>query len=168
MNRELSVSRVPPPPGPEIWIRRLRAREVLRCTILSTEMWGVQFHWTGKVSAPHFVPTEQCAGCQAQQPLKWRGYLHIVNQDKMVSEFLELSPALVRAVETATGLTGGWRGLRMRFERGAGDRAKVSCSLQGPDRSVEPLPAERDPLRELSLLWGLSVSHTIEVERDML
>jgi hypothetical protein len=155
MSKRVEVLRTPPPPGPELWIRRLKGREVLRCTVLSTELWGCHFHWTGSHSSAHFTPAEECPGCRAQHALKWRGFLHIYNEDKQCPEFLEMSPTVVKSFEVATGKDYGWRGIRVRFERGGGDRARVSCTMISSVVATENLLPAKEPTKELAILWGV-------------
>jgi hypothetical protein len=152
---DLSISSTPPPPGPDLWIRRLKANESLACVILSDELWGCHYHWNGRTSVPHTLPANECVGCNHQSPLKWHGYFHILEWPSRRQFFIELTPYAVHQLEQKTLLTTGFRGARVTFERGKGDQTRLKIEFLGPVIGDMKLPESRTPEKELRLLWGL-------------
>ena len=152
---ELSISNTPPAPGPELWIKRLKTAEVLACVILSEELWGCHYHWTGKTSTPHTLPANECVGCNHQFPMKWHGYFHIMEWPSRRQFFLELTPFAVHQLESKSLLTTCWRGNRFQFKRGNGAHTRLQIEFLGPPVGDMKLPEARTPEKELRTLWGL-------------
>jgi hypothetical protein len=145
----------PPRPGPELWIRRLRAGQSMTATILAASLYGLIVHWAGSKSAPCYKDKKKCDGCKRQLPQRWKGYLHAFDHDKREQCFVEVTPLTAESLASQVGTRGGYRGVRVRFERLNGDKARMRVTLLGTtDLGIE-MPKERDPYETLAKLWGL-------------
>lgn len=148
----------PPRPGPEKFVRRVRAREKLTVTCISRTWWGIWIHWDGKRSHPHEKAQGKCQGCKRGWPKRWKAYLHVYNSSNHAQEFLELTPIAVEALQSETAPSNNMRGVRFTIERGAGDKARMRIALLSHHESIpgnRPLPHEEDPKPTLLALWGL-------------
>jgi hypothetical protein len=152
---ELRIQHDPPPRGPELWIRRLKANEVVPVTILSSSLWGTWTHWNGQRSGPCFRDKKDCQGCKAGLPRAWKGYLHVGNNHNRKEEFLELTKIVALALRDEIGPGKSYRGMCVRFSRGKGDKAGLFFEVQSQPVEGAKLPNEKSPLQTLITLWGV-------------
>jgi len=145
---------VPPPDPAPGRIYRLRASQAFDFIILG-KTWGVNTHWTGQESQPHFRAEGKCPGCKKRDPMRWKGYWYVLPLGpKPRLGWVEVTPTIVTSVEAQAGVKGELRGLRVLLARGAGDRAHVKTTLQPPCEVRGALPEDSDPYRLLLKLWG--------------
>lgn len=162
---------VPPEPGPELFVRRLKAGEASVFILLSDSLWGVWTHWdpTLRRTSPHLKDKKACPGCQRKLSKRWKGYLCVINENKHAREFLELTPVVARGLLDQAGDGIPLRGLRYRIERGKGDKARCKVTPQAPYscfKESPPLPPAMDPKQTLIDLWGLDQANFGDEEED--
>lgn len=143
----------PPPPGPRMEIRRVKANQRWQFIVLG-QPWGCWTHWVDDHGEPCIEPRKECPGCKRQKPLRWRCYVHVWNIIRQNDEFLELT-ALVRAQLDDLLPTGEpYRGQRIEVVRGRGDKARMGLVLLPPCEVRGKLPDAKDPFPTLCKLWG--------------
>lgn len=151
---DLRRQNLPPKSGPEIFVRRLRAAEKLTVQVLSRSLWGCYVHWAGDHSEPCLEDAKKCPGHARGLPVKWKGYLHVMNLHNRRAEFLEFTPfsanQIIDQVDTAQPL----RGYRLQCERGKGDKARVKVVVLPCLNMEVVLPDEIDPYKTLCKLWS--------------
>ena len=145
-----------PMPGPDIFIKRLEADELLTCCILGDEIKGIWVHWAGKKSAPHYEPAAECPGCIAQQAKRWKGFLHVGDSHASKELFLELTPTSARALIEAVGGSENLRATRVNVKRTKGKNGRINITVLGPAKDHDNLPPARDPRNSILKLWGVS------------
>jgi hypothetical protein len=150
----IDTSEVPPPDPAPGRILRLRAAQVIDCVILG-KTWGVNTHWTGHESQPHFRAEGKCPGCKRRDPMKWKGYWYVLPLGKNPRcGWLEVTPTIVESIQLQAGTKGDLRGLRVMIARGNGDRSHTKSTVQPPCEVRGALPNDEDPYRLLLKLWG--------------
>ena len=143
----------PPDPAPGR-ILRLRASQSLDCIILG-KCWGVNTHWTGSESQPHFRSESKCPGCKKRDPMRWKGYWYVLPLGiGAQANWLEVTSSIVEKIHIQAGVQGDLRGLRVLLTRGAGNKAHVKATVQPPCEVRGKLPEDQDPYRLLLKLWG--------------
>jgi len=151
----LDVQSTPPREGPEIYILRLKANQHYSFTIFSDHVWGINVHWNGKKSEPHFTDEGRCPGCQAKRTKRWKGYLHCFSAKMGQEVFLELTPASAQSLLSQLGDRGSLRGNRIQVKRTKGDNGRLLISVLTACPEPNALPKEKDPQESLLKLWGL-------------
>lgn len=152
---------VPPKPGPECFIMRLKGQEFYTYTILSESLYGLNIHYgrTSLRSSPHFTDKERCEGCKADVPMRWKGYLHCICHEKGQEVFLELTPASAQSL--LVQLPGGnLRGNRIQVKRTKGDNGRLIISVLTACQTPECLPKSKNVEQSLLRLWGFSQDGT--------
>lgn len=149
---------VPPPSGPELVVRRLKAAEKLTLTVLSSFLNGFWVHWDNEKnhSLPCLKPKDECEGCDLELPRRWKGFVHCFNHNNRKQEFLELTPAPAKQLLDELPAGESIRGLRICCERGAGQKARVRVTVLSQLATAQELPQEIDPIPTLEKLWKLS------------
>lgn len=146
----------PPRAGPVLPILRVRAGELLPCTVLSTNLWGCWTHWAGDRSEPCLLPKIGCPGCKRGLPKRWKGYLHIYSHSHNREGFLELTPASAEQLELQCPDQGQYRGLRIDAKRSpGGNRGRLNLSILRRLEETSHLPPPKDPMKTLNFLWGI-------------
>src|SRR6266404_8087899 len=94
-----------PPAGPEIWVRRLKAEQVVDFACCSPSVWEFWIHWDqdGRKSMPCLKDHSVCPGHRLELPRKWRGYLYGINHHTRKMEFLEVTPYGVEQLNAMVG-----------------------------------------------------------------
>lgn len=155
----LSLNRLNDPPvaGPDVWVRRLGAREKLHATILSPHFWGFMVHWAGNHSEPCYREIRTCPGHRRGLPLKWKGYLYVIDHVSKEFQFLELPPGAAKELVNWYHPLKDLRGQRCIITRGEGSKARLKVEIQLPWEKVssDPLPKDKDPIITLCRLWGV-------------
>lgn len=151
----LDRSDVPPRAGPELFIMRLKGGEFFTFILLADELYGINIHFGNgsSKSSPHFTDKNRCPGCQANTPMRWKGYLHAFCSDKGQEVFLELTPASAQSL--IGQLPGGkLRGNRIQVKRTKGDNGRLLISVLTACSTIDALPKAKDPEESLLRLWG--------------
>ena len=151
---ELRTQHTPPRHGPELYIRRLKANQVIMLWVLSSKLWGTWTHWDGKKSMPCLADPRECHGCKAGWPERWKGFLHTWNTERRQEEFLELTPLAADHLLSQTSDLQTLRGLCFKFCRGKGDKARLRVEFVRKMEVNQTFPQEKTPLETLQSLWG--------------
>lgn len=152
---ELDISPIPPRPGPELFILRLKGSECHTFTIFSEALWGINVHFVGQRSQPHYKNPDTCPGCKAKNVKRWKGFLNCFDHDMGQEVFLELTPRSAQSLLGQLGVSGSLRGNRIQVKRTGKDNGRLLISTLTACKSVEQLPPGKDPLASLLKLWGL-------------
>lgn len=155
----LDVQSTPPREGPEIYILRLKANQHYSFTIFSEHVWGINVHWNGQKSEPHFKEDNRCPGCIARRPKRWKGYLHCFAHELGQEVFLELTPHSAHSLEGQLGAGTSYRGNRIAVKRGKGDNGRLTITLLTASPNPTALPLGKDPQASILALWGFSADH---------
>ena len=151
---ELDVCHVPPKPGPELFFLRLKGNEMHTFTIYSKALFGLNVHFVGKRSAPHYRNPAKCPGCRAKNGKRWKGFLHCFDHNLGQEVFLELTPASATSLLGQLPGRGNLRGNRIQVKRSPGDNGRLFISILTACTSIDKLPEAKDPLESLLKLWG--------------
>lgn len=148
----------PPRPGPEMQVVRLKAGQELHATVLSDALWGCYVHWNGSRSEPCYADKKQCPGHKRGLPLRWKGYLHVVDNHRQTECFLELTPLAADQLIAQVGTGEPLRGQRLSMRRMSGDKARLKVTLLAHHTAVSKaeLPRAKDPYATLVKLWGIA------------
>jgi hypothetical protein len=151
----LSVAPVPPRPGPEIYILRLKGAERFTFTVYSHAIFGVWVHWSGGKSSPHYTDADRCPGCARQEPKRWKGFVHCYCHEKKQEVFLELTPASAHSLLDQLAVGETLRGQGIFVNRTKGDNGRLLIRVMNPCREPEKLPEAKDPQESLMRIWGI-------------
>jgi hypothetical protein len=167
--RTLDSQPVPPRPGPELFILRLKGGELKTITIYSRSLFGVNVHWNGAKSEPHFKEEKNCNGCLKKMPMRWKGFLHGFCHEMGQEVFLELTPASAHSLLDQLGQGTVMRGNRIQVKRTKGDKGRLIIACLTAVPNPESLPPEKDPATSLLRLWGFQdlVSKPAEPVADL-
>lgn len=144
----------PPKSGPDIFVRRLRAAEKLTVQLISPSLWGCWVHWAGDHSEPCLEDKKKCPGHARGLPVKWKGYLHVINLHNRREEFLEMTPYSANMMLDQVEADVPLRGYRLQCERGKGDKARVKVLVLPCLTEASGLPQPVDPYKTLCNLWS--------------
>lgn len=154
---ELDRGGARPKSGPEIWVRRLKAKDTISVSICSPAIWEFWVHWAGDKSQPCLKPHKSCPGHRQGLPRRWKGYLFVVNHRSRRCEFLEITLGAVEQLNELVGEKTNLRGKRFTVARGNGDASRLSFASL-PDWqlfSTAVLPEDVDPAKTLCKIWGI-------------
>lgn len=145
----------PPKPGPKHEVKRLKANERITCTILDDEPAGYWIHWAVRHSIPCNSRREECDGCRLEMPLKWRGYLSVLDHHDMTAKLVELTAHSAESMQLQLGTARDWRGWNCELQRMNGDKARlvVRGGTRCTQQVIDTLPAALDSLGILLDLW---------------
>jgi len=152
---DLDLQHVPPTPGPELFILRMKANTMHTFTIFSEHLWGINVHFVGNRSQPHFRNAEKCPGCKARNAKRWKGFVHCFDHDLAQEVFLELTPKSASSLLAQFGAKVPLRGNRIQVKRTNKDNGRLIISALTAMQAIDKLPPARDPLPSLLKLWGL-------------
>jgi len=164
---ELDICPIPPRPGPELFIQRLKAQEEHAFTIYSEALFGINVHFVGNRSQPHYRNPDNCPGCKAKNVKRWKGFLHCWNHNLGQEVFLELTPASALSLHSQLGGVGPLRGNRISVKRTKKDNGRLVISVLTAARDAGKLPPSKDPLESLVRLWGLADVNDHEIVADL-
>lgn len=153
----LNTCHFPPSPGPKSLIRRLKAGEKFNFILLGN-LWGCWTHWAGNKSEPCTGEKQDCVGHRKGLPVRWKGYLHVVNQETRQLEFLEVTPLSADQLLEIVGRDQPLRGNRIHVRRGEGTKARLTITILAAATAINPgivLPPGEDPSGTLRRLWGM-------------
>jgi len=151
---ELIRGAAPPAPTKRMDVFRVTSAETTQFTCVSARIFGQMVHWHGRRSHECTKETGACEGCTSNWPVKWKGYLHVVDPLRRHEGFLEVTATCWQLLENLILDKDTLRGLRFRLSKTKGGpkgRYLVSV-LEGRELS-EILPIERDALPVLRQLW---------------
>lgn len=153
---DLDITPIPPRPGPELFILRLKGNDMHTFTIYSKAIWGINVHFVGNRSQPHFKNPDRCPGCKAKNVKRWKGFLHCFDHNMGQEVFLELTPKSALSLLGQLGSKGPLRGNRIQVKRTGKDNGRLLISVLTACGAIDQLPEGKDPLDSLLRLWGLA------------
>lgn len=147
----------PPPAGPQIWVKRLKANEKWACVICSSKITGLWIHWfpNQRKTEPCWQERQRCPGCKSKVVRKWKGYLHVLHPSSKKQWFLELTPWSAQAILNQLEPGYDLRGLRLDLQRGDGDKARMVVNVKPPFPGQGEVPLEKYVVETLEQLWRL-------------
>lgn len=145
-----------PDDGPELFMLRLKGNQKFTMNALGSKIRGIEYHWIGGHSEPHFNPSKDCPGCKQAQNKKWKGYLHTYCVEMRQEVFLELTAASAKSLKHQLGQCPTMRGAIFQIKRTGSDQGRVYISILAPHTQPHLLPAEKDPRPSLLALYGYS------------
>jgi hypothetical protein len=90
---ELSNSHMPPTPGPKMDFVTIKNTDPVKYIVLSDFISAHDVHWLGRRTQPCKAPKARCEWCEAQKPIRWKGYIHCLRYPEIgKSIFLCLTP----------------------------------------------------------------------------
>lgn len=136
-------------------LRRVKATEQLKVTVLSPWIQGYDCHWVNGHTEPCTKKHGECSRCDQQLPYKWIGFLHCAAQGEKFTFFLELTDHAYQSAVNEKGTIPTFRGLQMCFLR---ERGKINSPVRAVLLSPEPvsndrLPAPKDVEDSLRVAW---------------
>lgn len=146
-----------PRSGPEIWVRRLGARDDTTFVFASPSFWLVWVHWEHEHSEPCFKDHSKCPGHRKGTPRRVRCYAYGYSTKGKAYEFIELPPSCSNTILENLMEGETLRGKRFRLVRGDGKKARIQVvrlsDLEG--EALQRLAADMDPSKTLTKLWGI-------------
>jgi len=145
---------MPPAPGPSMEIVRVKTSETETFTLVSAAIWGQNVHWFSGRSHECTADKGNCPRCNSLQPVKWKGYIQAIQWTTRKECFLELTPNAYQQLDALTSGRKNFRGSIVRIRKSKGG-AKGRYLIDILERTMPEteLPAERDPMPILKLLW---------------
>lgn len=161
---ELETSDRPPPAGPSLRIERLSAAQAMTCCFLGQKVEWILTHWqpakgAGKGwSVPHNKEKENCDGCKRELPSRWRGFACVIDMEKHVKCFLEITPGCQQDLDMVFGKEAPLRGEVCKIRRMQGDQARLKLEMLAcwSRRTDKPLAAFSSVIPVLEELWQRS------------
>lgn len=153
---DVAFDDVIPKPGPDIYIKRLKGKEELTCTIIGDRVKGVWYHWVNGRSAPHMKDERTCDGCNRKKQKKWKGYLHCFAAQMKQEIFLELTPTAAASLCQQLARPHGFRGCQIRVVRTKGDNGRLLIFAIGGNVDGARLPQEKNPMPSILKLWEIA------------
>ena len=158
-NGQLSPWRlIPNPPGVirYIPIRQIGSHDDLKVIVLSSEVYGLMTHWTGRQTVPCTFRADDEQSCKHHNaPSRWKAYLHVWSQTLKTSFFVELTALGVGKLQAELGAN-ALRGsiVLLRRDRPT-KKAPIGVSYLGRAPEGFQLPKEESPEETLKRLWGI-------------
>jgi len=150
------VRGAPPPPKKfKIEVIRITTVEPLQLICVSRSIYGQPVHWFGRRSHECLSDRGKCHGCEENWPVKWQGYLHVMNASGDWQAFLEITATAWEILLSQAHQGKDLRGMIFRVGRTKGG-AKGRYLISVLERRVdEPqLLKELDPYPTLRMLWA--------------
>ena len=151
----LDVCPVPPKPGPEMFFLRLKGNEMHTFTIYAKAIFGINVHFVGRRSSPHYRNEKKCPGCRAKNAKRWKGFLHCFDHNLSQEVFLELTPKSADSLLSQLGKFAGIRGNRIQVKRTGADNGRLTISVLTACPNPDAMPDAKDPLESLLKFWGI-------------
>jgi len=151
---ELIRGAVPPAPTTKMEVFRVTCAETTQFSVVSERVFGQMVHWYGRRSHECTGQANGCEGCRENWPIKWKGYLHVVDPMKRYEGFLEITPACWQLLDNQIIDKSTLRGIRFRISKTkGGPKGRYLVAVLEGREPHEVLPMERDPLPVLRVLW---------------
>jgi hypothetical protein len=167
--KRMAFSDAIPKQGPEVFILRMPADRAITFTAWGDKIRGIEVHWVGDRSVPHFEPASECAECLKNMPKRWKGYLHCFAQELRQEVFLEFTPKTAEGFLLQVPNAAHLRGCRFQLKRGKSRNARMAVSILDPVNVQDAIPKAKDPRRSILKLYGYSdaeVTRWIPEEAD--
>lgn len=141
--------------GPGLWVKRMEGAESKTFVIYSSSIRGIWTHWNASAdrSEPHYE--ENCTPCKHEIPKRWKGYLHCFCPEEKRQLILELTPTAAESLKAQVDDPDQLRGTLMRVKRSAASNGRLQITILERVQALNTLPKEKDPRRDVLLLWGL-------------
>lgn len=144
------------------FVRRLKAKETLRCEIQATEPEWIFTHWGGRGIGTstckanrdregNVVDVNDCRGCKSHEPERCKGYLLCWNQILQRTEFFEITPVAWECMVDRVGGLPDLRGFRATITRGEGTKARLQVSIFPPLPEFQPRENPKEDVLEKAL-----------------
>lgn len=134
----------------------VRPNDDPRFIILSDSLFGLNCHWTGRQTTPCIGERSECKYCKAEDPKRWRGWLHVVAMRTMRTCILELT--VQGGAELLSQLTDGeLRGQVIEVKRERPSiHAPLNVQAMGKYQHLDRLPKSVDVWETLCILWKIN------------
>lgn len=148
-----------PATGPQIIIKTLRSGESVEGYLLTENGTSFEVHWNSnkgkKGRSERCLGEEQeCPGCFAGLPKRWKGYLPIVDAKNRSTIILELTPGTALSLNDLIGGYENRIGLFLRFSRQpGGDRTRIRVQLLNQFPVSAKMPEPPNVQEALEKLW---------------
>lgn len=152
--RQVAFDNRPPSAGPELFVLRLKGDEFFTFTIWSEEITGMWTHWGKGKSEPHYVDEDNCPGCNARRPRRWKGFIHAYCFEKKQEVLVELTPSSAKSLLDQLGAKASLRGNRIQVKRTKGANGRLLISVLTACPNPQDLPPAKDPKASILKLWG--------------
>lgn len=139
--------------GPKIWVRRLKAGEMFRLTVVSPSWWGFGTHYDGKQTIPCHEKRQDCEGHRRGLPYRPKFYLYCWVTETRRYEYVEFPPVAAQIFQDSVGTGRTFRNICCIVKRGQGDKSRLKVEFQADTQ--HPLPEDKDPWPTLAKLWGV-------------
>lgn len=148
------TSAEPPPAALSLHLYRLRKGAVFSVVCLSERIYGIVTHWTGTRTEPCIDPPDECPGCKARKPRRWKGYIHCRNAKDGAEGLIELTAGAARQLQAQRPNTPTLRGTMLRIERSKkASNGRLDVQVLGTYHPIEDLPPAQSPIHTLELLF---------------
>jgi len=123
-DREFTRRDTPPPVRKIIKIARITSSDICTGIILSEKMEGFDFHFDPVTfrTLPCYSPVETCPWHALEMPIKWYGFLHLLDRHTGNQFYVQLTPYATKGVEQMLELKGRLRGLEIEVRREKGHK----------------------------------------------
>lgn len=145
-----------PKSGPEVFILRMKAEKALTFTAWGDKIKGIEIHWAGDRSVPHFEPVEECEACLKCLPKKWKGYLHCYCSEMKQEVFVEMTPKVASSFLDQVPNPNHLRGCVFQLKRGKSANSRMDIRILNPVDAAVGLPPAKDPRKSILKLYGFS------------
>jgi hypothetical protein len=143
-----------PKTGPTIWVRRIKAGQTFRVTVISPAFWGFGTHYNGQCTVPCHEQRKDCEGHKRGWPYRPKFYLYVWVTETRRYEFLEFPPVAAHIFTDSIPPGRTFSGLSVVVKRGKGDKARLSLEFQ-PDYTGK-MVEDKDPWPTLAALWSIT------------
>lgn len=145
----------PPAPRRRMEVFRVTTAETSQFTCLSPAIYGQWVHWFGRRTHECFQDRKDCEGCRNNWPVKWKGYLHVIDPSGRSEGFLEVTSTCWNLIHTQMQDGQRLRGLRFRLARTKGGaKGRYLVTILETPAMEKDLPEEKDPIQTLRFLWA--------------
>jgi len=146
---------VPPAPQKRMEVFRVTTAETAQFTCCCSAIFGQWVHWFGRRSHECRQDKGECEGCRNNWPVKWKGYLHVIDPMGKHEGFLEVTATCWNLLMQQLQPKQTLRGVRFRLARTKGGaKGRYLVTVLETTATEESLPIERDPLTTLRFLWN--------------
>jgi len=145
----------PPAPTRRMEVFRVTTAETTTFVCCSSAIFGQWVHWFGRRSHECRKDRGDCEGCRNNWPVKWKGYLHVMDPLGRSEGFLEVTATCWTLLVNQLPERQTLRGIRFRISRTKGGaKGRYLVNVLELKATEESLPIERDPLNTLRFLWN--------------
>jgi hypothetical protein len=121
--------------------------------ITSPKVLGVQTHWVGKRTRPHFRDTSSCEGCLLGNPMRWKGYLAGMVPPRGLMVLIEITWEAYRGCLALQGKCGDLVGRKIELHRmGQATNGKIVAKVSDEVAEAKNWPTF-DVREALERIW---------------